>query len=146
MSLRVDDERRLTDGAMGTRRGVGNYGAFVSPSPESGWMLYCIVDDGTNETDEPSWRGWEHVSVSARRGQQTRTPTWREMAFVKAEHWDAEDVVVQYHPRRSEYVNVHPHVLHLWRHRTLVFPTPPAILVGPVDDDERAMLRRALRV
>jgi hypothetical protein len=56
------------------------------------------------------------------------------MTFVKRLCWDGEDVVVQFHPRESEYVNCHPHVLHLWRHTTKAFPTPPAILVGPVSE------------
>lgn len=60
-----------------------------------------------------------------------RTPSWKEMAYVKRLCWDSEDVVVQYHPRESEYVNYHPHVLHLWRYRLQDFPTPPAMLVGP---------------
>jgi hypothetical protein len=62
-------------------------------------------------------------------GKRSRIPTWKEMAYVKDALWDDEDVVVQYHPRKSEYVNVHPHVLHLWHPRHLVLPTPPAILV-----------------
>ena len=53
------------------------------------------------------------------------------MAYVKRICWDAEDVVVQFHPRESEYVNCHPNVLHLWRYKAAEFPTPPAILVGP---------------
>jgi hypothetical protein len=53
------------------------------------------------------------------------------MNYVKRICWDGEDVVMQLHPRESEYVNCHPHVLHLWRHRTREIPTPPSILVGP---------------
>ncbi|TXH71415.1 MAG: hypothetical protein E6Q83_03625 [Thiothrix sp.] len=44
--------------------------------------------------------GWEHVSVSL----GNRCPTW-----------DEEDMVIQFHPAKSEYVNLHPHALHLWR-------------------------------
>ncbi|HEX3577551.1 MAG TPA: hypothetical protein VHY33_03220, partial [Thermoanaerobaculia bacterium] len=62
---------------------------------------------------------------------QMRTPTWREMVSVKNECWDDEDVVMQLHPKKSEYVNCHPYVLHLWRPRHAVIPTPPSILVGP---------------
>lgn len=43
--------------------------------------------------------------------------------------WDAEDVVVQYHPRASEYVNLHPHELHQWRWKRGAFPTPPKIAI-----------------
>jgi len=92
-------------------------------------MLYLVCDDGA-DPQAGDLGGWEHVSVDARReNDKTRTPTWKEMAFVKATCWDDDDVVVQFHPARASYVNVHPHVLHLWRHRILAFPTPPTILV-----------------
>jgi len=44
--------------------------------------------------------------------------------------WDAEDVVIQYHPAKSEYVNVHDNCLHLWRPVGVELPTPPRELVG----------------
>ena len=65
--------------------------------------LRCIADNGG---------GWEHVSVSLNR---PRVPNWDEMCFVKEVFWEPEDCVVQYHPPASQYVNCHPHVLHLWR-------------------------------
>ena len=72
---------------------------------------------------------WEHVSVRADRGGKGRIPSWREMALIKDLCWDPDDVVVQYHPRRSEYVNDHPHVLHLWRPVDAILPTPPRAFV-----------------
>jgi hypothetical protein len=126
MAFHVVESARILEGPMGSRTDDGPYGAFRLPSPEPGWTLDLICAGG----DEPVSEGWEHVSVSARRGKTIRTPTWREMAYVKAQHWDDEDVVVQFHPRQSEYVNVHPHVLHLWRHPTQAFPCPPSTLVG----------------
>jgi len=130
MAFHVPDDCRVTTGPLSSAPGAGQYGAFRLLSPEPGWTLWLVCDDGA-DPDHPT--GWEHVSVSARRGNKVgdvRTPTWKEMVYVKATCWDPEDVVVQFHPRQSEYVNVHPHVLHLWRHRELVFPTPPADLVG----------------
>jgi hypothetical protein len=71
--------------------------------------------------------GWEHVSVSTR----GRPPNWEEMCAVKNLFWDVDDVVMQLHPARAEYVNLHPHCLHLWRPSTGVsIPTPPRELVG----------------
>lgn len=83
--------------------GSGNSGAFRC------WSAKCprkltVVAGGDEE-------GWEHVSVSL----PDRTPTWREMCFIKSLFWDPEDIVVQIHPRASEYVNAHPNCLHLWR-------------------------------
>lgn len=110
---------------LGTTAADGNNGMFRLLSPRGGWMLALICSDG---------EGWEHVSVHAYRGQnktvQMRTPQWEEMTFVKDLCWDGEDVVMQLHPRRSQYVNNHPHVLHLWRPLTAVIPEPPALLVG----------------
>lgn len=70
--------------------------------------------------------GWDHVSVSTR----VRCPTWEEMCKVKALFFEDEDVVVQYHPRASEYRNVHPYCLHLWRCQYAEFPTPEPSMVG----------------
>lgn len=102
----------------------GHNGAFRLPSPEAGWMLAIIASDGDD---------WEHVSVHAyrREGAAQRTPTWKEMAFVKRTFWDAEDVVMQIYPKEAEYVNLHPFTLHWWRPTTREIPTPPPDLVGP---------------
>jgi|SRR6187455_3121560 len=121
----VPEGGRILDGPMGSARDAGNFGAFTLPSPEPGWVLYLVCDDGT----DPTQPGWEHVSVDARNRDRTRTPTWKEMCVVKDACWDGDDVVVQYHPAKASYVNLHPHVLHLWRPRDQVLPTPPTILV-----------------
>lgn len=71
--------------------------------------------------------GWEHVSVS-RKG---RCPAWEDMCWVKEKFWGPEVLVVQYHPRRDEYINCHPHCLHLWRSTDHWMPSPPSIFVGP---------------
>lgn len=115
--------RNTTHPSLGTTAADGNNGAFEIESPEPGWRLWLIASDGM---------GWEHVSVHAARGHQQRTPTWKEMSYVKRLCWDAEDVVIQYHPRESEYVNCHPHVLHLWRPIGVTLPTPDREMVGPV--------------
>lgn len=134
--------RNTSHPQLGTTAADGNNGAFDLESTEPGWRLALICSDGSEAPEQADWQ-WEHVSVHVYRRiravsspVQMRTPTWKEMSYVKRLCWDAEDVVVQFHPRESEYVNCHPHVLHLWRHRTKEFPTPPAILVGPVSEKE----------
>ena len=53
------------------------------------------------------------------------------MCFIKDVFWDEEDVVIQYHPKKSEYVNRHENCLHLWRPvLDDPIPTPPKELVG----------------
>lgn len=130
MSFHVPElARDTTHPILGSTSDAGNNGAFWIESPEPGWRLVLIASDGG---------GWEHVSVRAFRGegQQSRAPNWKEMSYVKRLCWDGEDVVVQFHPRESEYVNCHPHVLHLWRPTDAAIPTPPAEFVGPLAKQE----------
>jgi len=95
------------------------FGAFNHVPGPCGEHLTIIATDGLG-TD------WEHVSVSTRR----RIPNWTEMSFVKQLFWAPEECVVQFHPPKSEYVNTHSKVLHLWRWRRGELPLPPAHLVG----------------
>jgi hypothetical protein len=99
----------------------GNNGAFVLPPVIGNRGLYVLASDGMD---------WEHVSVHAYEGKVTRIPTWVEMCKVKEIFWDEEDVVMQLHPRKSEYVNNHGSVLHLWRPTAAAIPEPPSIMVG----------------
>lgn len=73
-----------------------------------------------------SWDfGWEHVSVS----YKDRTPTWDEMCIVKDIFWNEDETVIQIHPPKKEYVNLHPHCLHLWRKKDSEPVLPPKELV-----------------
>ena len=71
--------------------------------------------------------GWEHVSVSL----PYRAPAWDEMCLIKGMFWDKDDWVVQYHPAESEYIDIHPYCLHMWRPMLGDLPTPPSWMVGP---------------
>jgi hypothetical protein len=74
-----------------------------------------------------SWgEGWEHVSISLPK----RCPTWDEMNYVKGVFWRDDEVVMQLHPAKANYVNNHPFCLHLWRPLNATIPTPPSIMVG----------------
>jgi hypothetical protein len=55
--------------------------------------------------------GWNHVSVSL----EHRNPSWNEMCFVKDLFFDEEELCLQFHPAKSEYVNLHNHCLHIWQ-------------------------------
>jgi hypothetical protein len=119
--FQVPEAYRQKSGAQASDESYGNNGAFLLTGGDRD--LFCIASDGG---------GWEHVSVHAIKRQRSCTPTWEEMCRVKDAFWDGEDVVMQLHPRRSQYVNCHPHTLHLWRPTTgIAIPEPPAILVGP---------------
>ena len=129
----VPEASRIREGEMGSDSSLGNNGAFEVPSPEPGWTLYLVCSDSKGperNTLKPEELDWEHVSVTVRRHRKLRLPTWKEMCFAKDLCWDPEDVVMQLHPRQSDYVNRHPTCLHLWRPIAREIPTPPRSLVG----------------
>jgi hypothetical protein len=120
MTIHVPDKYRLRTGPLASDASYGNNGAFTLPL---GTRYASVIASDGAEIDRPRW---EHVSVSFK----DRCPTWDEMCKVKAIFWDAEDVVIQYHPAESEYVNNFPFCLHLWRPVGVDLPCPPAFLVG----------------
>lgn len=124
MSFHVAQLHRITTGPVGSDASYGHNGAFMVPS-FGGWFLFLIASDGTDADAAGALGAWEHVSVSVRGQNRVRTPTWEEMCLVKRHCWDPDDVVVQYHPAEADYVNLHPHVLHLWKWKRGVFPLPP---------------------
>jgi len=65
--------------------------------------------------------GWEHVSVSTNK----RCLTWDEMCIIKDIFFRDDELVVQYHPPKTEYKNLHPYSLHLWRPKNEYLPAPP---------------------
>ena len=111
---------RLRTGHYASSVGV-RYGAFQIQGP-CGMALHILAADGAGD---PITEGWEHVSVSG----PWRCPNWTEMCFVKELFWSDDEVAVQFHPRRADYVNCHPNCLHLWSRPGI--DTPPRILVGP---------------
>ena len=68
---------------------------------------------------------WDHVSVSL----IDRCPTWKEMCMVKDLFFEPEEIVIQYHPPKSVYINNFPFVLHLWRQQGVEIQLPPLWMV-----------------
>lgn len=112
---------RYLEGPFATKPG-DTYGAFKIVAPRR--RLQVIACDGR---DVGELSGWEHVSVSVI--NNNRLPTWEEMCYVKDLFWGENEMVVQYHPRRADYVS-NWRVLHLWRPIDQIIPAPPPILVG----------------
>lgn len=93
------------------------FGLFYIPVFKGSFKKFCVLVAPTSED-------WQHVSVSL----PDRCPTWDEMNFIKELFWGEDEIVVQFHPTKSEYVNNHRYCLHLWNHKSI--QTPPKELVG----------------
>lgn len=81
-----------------------------------GRSFFCIVSNGG---------GWDHVSVSPCNRRRRTCPTWEEMCAIKDLFFEDEEAVIQYHPKKSQYVNFSECCLHLWRPTGEALPTPP---------------------
>lgn len=98
-----------------------DYGWFMIPTTPTGPFMAVMVSAASEHAE------WDHASVS----MAARCPTWMEMCKVKDLLWDPEDVVIQFHPPKSEYVNLAKNCLHLWCYRGILpIPRPPQHLVG----------------
>jgi hypothetical protein len=113
--MKVPNQYRVRTGILGSDDSEGNNGCFKIPFRS--YEFTVIASDG---------EGWEHVSVSLK----NRIPNWEEMCFIKDLFWDENDVVVQFHPAKKDYVNNHSNCLHMWKPTGKQIETPPAILVG----------------
>ena len=116
----VPNKHRVREGQLGSADSIGNNGVFIIPAITKKNRLRVLASDGL---------GWEHVSVSL----SYRCPRWGEMCRIKDLFWDEEDLVVQFHPPKSEYVNNYPHCLHLWREIGVKLNLPPSWTVGVKD-------------
>ena len=96
---------RLTPVPSFPHRGLA--GAFTVIGPNNSFLR--IISSGPPVA--AIHKDWEHVSVSL----IDRCPTWEEMCFVKDLFWNDDELVVQFHPPKSDYINCHPFVLHLWK-------------------------------
>ena len=76
----------------------------------------------------------ERLSEMSNRLLPKTCPSWRMMCKIKELFWEPNDVVIQYHPAKNDYVNMHEGCLHLWQPfengAAKPFPTPPSIMVG----------------
>ncbi len=99
--------------------GEGLCGFFIMSSPCCNHTLLRIQSsDG---------KGWDHVSIST---NKKRMPNWEEMCFVKDLFFDEEETVIQFHPKKTEYINQCENCLHLWRMQGVQHELPPSFLVG----------------
>src|SRR5687768_16455044 len=97
------NRHRVRTAMFATNDSDGCNGAFCLML--NGKKVKVIASDGM---------GWKQVSVSFH-DTPTFTPSWEIMCRIKDLFWEPEDVVVQFHPAKSDYVNQHPGCLHLWQ-------------------------------
>ncbi len=118
-----DQFRSKSSGTVYDTKDGDPFGMFVIPSSASSSVraLKVIANDGL-ET------GWDHVSVSLF-GDSQKCPSWNEMCRVKELFWDDDECIVQFHPAKSDHINLHNGCLHLWKYVHGEFPTPPKICV-----------------
>ncbi len=123
MNIKELDKWRVTTGGYGTEKGEP-YGAFMIPNKGNKNKAHmCVV---ASPMDNDVSEEWQHVSVS----YPHRCPTWDEMCFVKDLFWSENDLVVQFHPVKKDYINNHKFCLHLWRNHVRDIPTPHWSKVG----------------
>jgi len=100
------------------QKGFGLNGCFRIPSPIARNIdMFIISSDGG---------GWDHVSVSL----PSRCPNWPEMSYVKDLFFKEEETVVQYHPKKSEYINECKNCLHLWKKQNNDHELPPSFMIA----------------
>lgn len=90
--------------------GDGQNGAFLLKVKGEEYMV--IASSGF---------GWEHVSIS----HKHKIPSWTVMCILKDLFFEEDEVVMQVHPAKRDYVNNHPNCLHLWRPLKVEIPLPP---------------------
>lgn len=125
------NKHRVRTGLYGSSSEAGWNGMFEFALPGEARRIRVIASDGSAlEGALENLPKWKHVSVSFGPSSKA-TPSWELMCRIKDLFWEPEDVVVQFHPAKKDYVNFHPGCLHLWQSLDAPQPVPPAIFVGP---------------
>lgn len=107
----LNEYRRPLMGSMGDEQN----GAFSIKIKGEQYTIICS-----------SGEGWEHVSIA----HKHKIPSWKTMCILKDMFFHEEEAVMQLHPPASDYVNMHPNCLHLWRPLDQNIPLPPSYMVG----------------
>lgn len=117
-NIRVEQFRK-NHPTLGPSDAGCNWGYFEVPFNSN--TLRVLSSGAEHESQE-----WEHVSISL----INRCPNWQEMCMIKNLFWDEQETAIQFHPKKSEYVNTHPNVLHLWKCVNQQIKLPPKELIG----------------
>lgn len=121
------EEIKRTPGIVIKKEGPDGFGGSVFPIEYKNGKVKVI-----NNIDKVlhfifSWGcGFEHLSVST----PIKTPTWEQMCFMKDIFWGENEVCMQLHPKKEDYVNNMQYCLHIWKPIDKEIPTPPSIMLG----------------
>lgn len=116
-----------TPGMYIKKKGPDGFGGTVFPIEYKKGKMKVV-----NDVDKAlhfifSWGcGFEHLSVST----PTKTPTWEQMCFMKEIFWRDDEVCMQLHPKKEDYVNNMEYCLHIWKPIERAIPMPPSIMLG----------------
>jgi hypothetical protein len=111
------DRWRIKKGAgqLDSNQTDGWNGAFIVPLEGEMWQV--IISDQC---------GWRHLSAT--NAQKKQLPSWHIMCRLRDAFFPDDAWVVQFHPPKEDYIDIHPYVLHLWECLD-GFPTPIFALV-----------------
>jgi hypothetical protein len=136
--MKVPEQYRLKNHAiLGSDSSYGNNGFFIIPH-------HRIIDYFYN-VQASDGMGWEHVSITLTKKENIgkvrikkveRCPTWEEMCYIKNLIWGEDLTVMQLHPPKSEYVNMHEYCLHLWKPVGVEINLPDSLMVGLPNSDK----------
>lgn len=133
------DEYRVPHPITGYIQAGDTCGVFEIPHVDQwqrsqfGAHYVVICSDGKPELQSGFGSGWDHVSAHCRSVRKKtpvmHTPTWEDMEYLRSLFFEDDETVMQLSVPRTEHINIHNHVLHLWRPLECAIPMPPAVLV-----------------
>lgn len=99
---------------------------LLANSQKVGVFSLPYVDNSRIEVIASQALGWQHVSATIVLNpvDDPRIPTYKEMQTVQNLFFYPNERVIQYHPRRQDYVNDNPFVLHMWVADGNIMPYP----------------------
>lgn len=125
--MRNIDEIKQTSGMVIKKEGKDGFGGTVFPIEYKNGKVKIVKDIDKALHFMFSWGcGFEHLSVST----PIQCPTWEQMCKMKDIFWRDDEVCMQLHPKKEDYVNCMQYCLHIWRPIDKEIPMPPSIMVG----------------
>lgn len=125
--MRDINEIKQTSGMVIKKEGKNGFGGAVFPIEYKNGKVKIVKDIDKALHFIFSWGcGFEHLSVST----PIKCPTWEQMCKMKDIFWRDDEICMQLHPKKEDYVNCMQYCLHIWRPIDKEIPTPPSIMVG----------------